>query len=504
MRACQQSNGLAAIAKTCWTHAPCLISGCAVLGRQRLRGVEILGLRRLFMPLVKLGSALLDIDLSAAQRRVVLEVRSSLQGDGPAEESEGGAAAPEEAAAPFLLTGTSFLFTWNVGSPEDPHAEWLHFLHWRSEQAVGAFKSVRFSATMEESLRSDDVDRVHIHEQREVCKRLTRASLDPFVYATLSGHAVRPNCATNYMEAVGNSSADGPSRGRGAAYRTACDRAHFYVQANKYGTLFTETNWPMQTNFRVQAKWFDDLVARGKLSRDQWLQYAFDATIGFNARKRNFDALEVYEKEQAMEVDSASLRQKIAATCPKKPWRSDLARQAQAWVRQSLRAGLAALLLWLLLLPLRKKVSKLLALQVWLQQFETANDRATILVLWGPSRSGKTRFAMSDVFGPKPLKVDVGDGQDLNIQAWDHRTHSHLVLDNVNSSEFIMRWRHVLMGPPEPVQLGQSSTGMYAYNVFLGRKPVVCSMDEDATWETKKWLDANCEIVWVGDKCFVS
>ncbi|CAJ1458955.1 unnamed protein product [Effrenium voratum] len=426
------------------------------------------------MHLVKLGSALLDIDLSAAQRRVVLEVRSSLQGDGPAEESEseGGAAAPEEAAAaaPFLLTGTSFLFTWNIGSPEDPHAEWLHFLHWRSEQAVGAFKSVRFSATMEESLRSDDVDRVHIHEQREVCKRLTRASLDPFVYSTLSGHAVRPNCATNYMEAVGNSSADGPSRGRGAAYRTACDRAYFYVQANKYGTLFTETNWPMQTNFRVQAKWFDDLVARGKLSRDQWLQYAFDATIGLNARKRNFDALEVYEKEQAMEVDSASLRQKIAATCPKKPWRSDLARQAQ----------------------------------VWLQQFETANDRATILVLWGPSRSGKTRFAMSDVFGPKPLKVDVGDGQDLNIQAWDHRTHSHLVLDNVNSSEFIMRWRHVLMGPPEPVQLGQSSTGMYAYNVFLGRKPVICSMDEDATWETKKWLDANCEIVWVGDKCFVS
>ena len=38
----------------------------------------------------------------------------------------------------------------------------------------------------------------------------------------------------------------------------------------------------------------------------------------------------------------------------------------------------------------------------------------------------------------------------------------------------------------------------------LGRKPVICSMDEDATWETKKWLDANCEIVWVGDKCFVS
>ena len=139
----------------------------------------------------------------------------------------------------------------------------------------------------------------------------------------------------------------------------------------------------------------------------------------------------------------------------------------------------------------------------WLKQFDMVNDRATILVLWGPFRSGKTRFALSEVFGLKPLKVDVGDGDDLNIQAWDHRMHSHLVLDNVNSSNFIMRWRHVLMGPPEPVQLGQSSTGMYAYNVFLGRKPVICSMDEDAMWERKKWLDANCLVIWVDEKCYI-
>lgn len=140
--------------------------------------------------------------------------------------------------------------------------------------------------------------------------------------------------------------------------------------------------------------------------------------------------------------------------------------------------------------------------QAWLAQFREVNDRATILVLWGPSRSGKTRFALSDIFGSNPLKVDVGDSEDLNIQAWDHRVHSHLVLDNVNSSAYIMRRRHVLMGPPEAVQLGQSGTGVYVYDVFLGRKPVICSMDEDAVWEVKKWLEANCEVVWVGAKCY--
>ena len=35
------------------------------------------------------------------------------------------------------------------------------------------------------------------------------------------------------------------------------------------------------------------------------------------------------------------------------------------------------------------------------------------------------------------------------------------------------------MGPPEAVQLGQSWTGMYVYDVFLGRKPVICSIKSD-------------------------
>jgi len=183
---------------------------------------------------------------------------------------------------------------------------------------------------MEESVQSDEAGRVHIHEQREVCKRLTRVSLEAFRYTTLAGAAVMPNCAPNYLEAVGSSSDSAQGKGRGAAYRVACDRAHFYVQANKFGTLFTETDWPMQKNFRVQAKWFDDLVARAKLSRDQWLQYAFDSTVGFSTRKRNFDALESFEKDQAIATDAAALRKKIAETCPKRPWKADLLQRAQA------------------------------------------------------------------------------------------------------------------------------------------------------------------------------
>ena len=54
---------------------------------------------------------------------------------------------------------------------------------------------------MEESVQSDEAGRVHIHEQREVCKRLTRVSLEAFRYTTLTDVAVMPNCAPNYLEA---------------------------------------------------------------------------------------------------------------------------------------------------------------------------------------------------------------------------------------------------------------------------------------------------------------
>ena len=250
-----------------------------------------------------LGSALLQTELSDEQHGQALAARDRLE-RGP--RAEGGERRDEEPCA-YLLTGMSLLFTWNIGSPEDPDAEWRHFLAWRRAQAVGRLASVRFSATMEESLNSEDDGRVRIHEQREMCKRLTRASLEPFRYATSSGEVICPNVAPNCLEAV--SSADGSSgRSRGAAFRAACDRAHFYVQANKFGTLFTETDYPLQKNFRVQAKWFDDLVARGNLSRDQWLQHAYDSTIGFSSRKRNFEALEAHEKQMATKVDSACLQ----------------------------------------------------------------------------------------------------------------------------------------------------------------------------------------------------
>lgn len=78
------------------------------------------------------GGNLLDLDLAEVERRRVVETKRSLEGEVDDSQAEVPLpeAPPEEGgrSGPFLLTGTSFLFTWNVGSPEDPHAEWLNFL----------------------------------------------------------------------------------------------------------------------------------------------------------------------------------------------------------------------------------------------------------------------------------------------------------------------------------------------------------------------------------------
>ena len=228
----------------------------------------------------------------------------------------------------FRLRGKSFLFTWNVGVPEDPHAEWCAFLAWRTRQATGKYKSVRYSATCEESLASEHSGRVHIHEQRELCTDMDETGLGGFVYTNMAGVPITPNVSRNYLDAIGD--ADSTEKGRGPAYRASCDRAHFYVQANKYGTLFVETDWAMQREFRVNNKWLDDLAARGKISRDQWVDYAAEGLVGFSTRKRNADAVGAYQKAKAIELDSVNLLEQIAQHRPKRPWRKELVLEAQA------------------------------------------------------------------------------------------------------------------------------------------------------------------------------
>ena len=118
---------------------------------------------------------------------------------------------------------------------------------------------------------------------------LTRVSLEPFSYTATTGHVVRPNCAANYLEATGSSSADGTARGRGAAYRAQPATGHISMcKPTNMARCLQKQIGPCKQISGCRQNGLMTSFARGKLSRDQWLQYAADTTIGFQFSEAQF------------------------------------------------------------------------------------------------------------------------------------------------------------------------------------------------------------------------
>ena len=164
----------------------------------------------------------------------------------------------------------------------------------------GTLSFSRFSATMELSLRTnrtvtlaevfgddsvpdEDQQRVHLHlfvdwaEDQE----LTPASLcEQMQFMTAKPHM--------------NISA---AKGRGQ--ERSLHRSHFYVRAEKVGSLhFFGNFFPWKEwadggvgNYRVEGKWIDDLWSEHKLSDEIYLQYAELIRVEFPKRRTWHDAI---------------------------------------------------------------------------------------------------------------------------------------------------------------------------------------------------------------------
>jgi hypothetical protein len=113
--------------------------------------------------------------------------------------------------------------------------------------------------------------------------------------------------------------------------------------------------------------------------------------------------------------------------------------------------------------------------EVWLPLMGESADRHPVLVLGGQSRTGKTTFC-------KLLSTPTGyleiNCKGLKVQANLRHVTQHTEL--INFDEASLSWclenKKILQGPELPVTMGDSATGMYAYEVMLnGIKMVVCS-----------------------------
>ena len=142
--------------------------------------------------------------------------------------------------------------------------------------------------------------------------------------------------------------------------------------------------------------------------------------------------------------------------------------------------------------------------EVWLPEMAIEDDRHRVLVLGGRSRTGKTTCCKLMASPEGYLEINC---KGLTVQP-NLRPVNHLT-ELINFDEASVKWcldnRKILQGPEIPVTMGDSNTGMLAYDVLLnGIKMVVCSntwseelakvqcaMDQDYIEKNFLFVDCN-------------
>ena len=127
-------------------------------------------------------------------------------------------------------------------------------------------------------------DHIHLHlcfNSASLFHKRGLGALDIFAFEGVSPHVV-------------------PNKASGGAYAGAVRHGHFYVVADKVGTVFNWTDFEPFVAYAVEAWWLDNLLKHEKLSHKVYLAYAARVGVGFQRRLGGVRAAEQYLEEQAM------------------------------------------------------------------------------------------------------------------------------------------------------------------------------------------------------------
>ena len=248
------------------------------------------------------------------------------------------------------------------------------------------------------------------------------------------------------------------------------DRGMFYVYADKEGTqrkadgsLCVEGNykpvWESRcAKYVVEGRWAENLWKARKLSHDTWEKYLYLCRDGVLAKKRNLDAVRSQEEQQALTALISDTTKRL---------RSDKA--------------------------LYKPFPTVPVVQAWFALFSGDRLRYPLLLVMGPSHSGKTEWAKSLFKLPLELKVgNLGHFPD-GMRAFDRRKHDGLILDDIRDLSFLKDHQHVLQGKYDGlVEFGSTPGGTCAYTKYLFKVPTVVTFNFStqnlSMLETDDWL----------------
>ena len=385
-------------------------------------------------------------DLQKSQRRRGRPHQAPPAGGNPALQATGAAAvavvvpgASGGEAAVYRFQSRAVLLTYqgfDAATAEALNA-WARFLLF-VQSNKRAWWVVHWTATME----TNQDGKHHMHLMLDFNKSVDRTA--PFF--AFEGRC--PNARTNDLLGVGWS--------RSHQWQASVDRGHFYVWANKKGTVRDasgclcvaanyEPAWTeAKQKYAVKAEWPEKL----------WREYKLDDYVYFNeylfvckdkvaAKKRNFEAFRAWHRTQELDKQVEQRTARIKSN--------------PSLYQPFGKVGLA---------------------EDFLGLFQQEAMRYPVLLVHAPSYAGKSEWAVS--LFKRPLYLEIGS-QSLwppGMKHLDRALHDGLILDDLRDLTFIHENQEKLQGKyNRPVTLFNTPGGELACSVDLYRLPIIFTVN---------------------------
>ena len=302
-----------------------------------------------------------------------------------------------------------------------------------------AWGVVHWTATMETNKDGGH----HLHLMLDFQKSVDRTA--PFF--SFEGRC--PNARANDILGIGWS--------RSQHWQVSVNRGHFYVWANKRGTV-RDARGKLCVAANYEPAWTDakqTYAVKAEWPEKLWHEYKLDDLVYFNeylflckdkvaAKKRNFEVFRAWHRSQelAREVEQRTVR-----------------------IRSNPR--------------LYQPYQQVAQAQEFLELFKHEAMHYPVLVVHAPSFAGKSEWAVS--LFKRPLYLEIG-AQGLwppGMKQLDRAVHDGLVLDDLRDLHFIHANQEKLQGKyNRPVTLFNTPGGELACTVDLYRLPIIFTVND--------------------------
>ena len=222
--------------------------------------------------------------------------------------------------------------------------------------------------------------------------------------------------------------------------------------------------------YQVLGAWPEKLWKQYKLATDVYEHYLYLSRDGVPYRKRNLDEVRQHEAAKQRKEEIADRVARIRSNP-----------------------------------QIYRPFPRIAEADEWLALFQADALRYPILVVVGPSFSGKTEWANSLFANALELKVGTLTHFPEKMRSFDRTTHDGVVLDDVRDLRFLTDNQHALQGKYNTeVEFASTPGGCCAYSLDLFAVPMVVTVNHSTLnlgmLEHHDWLakPSNRRVVYFG------